>query len=282
MVLLKKLKRPQVGRIGLTQFKPMIRSRHPSHKHLRNTLGLLPFRSLIRLGSEWPGDGKQRVELNSVQSIKNSSSKLLMKRCFDNGKVKTADWIHSTESATIVRWSNERYPVIAKPINGSRGNGIELLKTEGELVSFLKGKNSSHYIFEKYYNFSREYRLHVTKDGCFYTCRKMLKSDVPQGKRFIRNDKTCIWVLEQNPQFNKPNNWKDIELECVKALKAVGLDIGGFDVRVQSSDNKGKVRKNSDFIVIESNSACSHGEVTAVKYREVLIKLLRDKKNGIQ
>jgi len=282
MALKKPLKKKAVARKVITSFRPMIRTRHPSHAHLRKQLQMLPFRSVIRLGSTWSGDGKQRVEINSVQSIKNSASKLLMKKCFTRAGVKTADW-YCDPGVNLKDWARERYPLIAKPINGSRGNGIDLIKDEKELTKWLGSHTFNNYVVEKYYNFNREYRLHVTKDGCFYTCRKMLKSDVPEKNRFIRNDKTCVWILEENANFDKPSNWKDIEAECIKALKAVGLDIGGFDVRVQSSKTaRGKGRANPDFIVIESNSACSHGDKTAVKYRAVLPKLILDKKNNVQ
>lgn len=265
----------------LTSFRPMIFSRHPSHKHLRTDLPLMPFRSIIRFGStNSPTDGKERLQINSVQSVRNSASKLLMKECFTRANVKTADWTHSNQGSAITTWARERYPIIAKPIHGSRGNGISLLKSEAELATWLRSRNCGDYIIEKYYNYNREYRLHVTRNGCFYTCRKMLKSDVPENKRHIRNDSTCSWFMENNPQFNRPANWDTIVAECVKALNAVGLDIGGFDVRVQSeTDKKERARKTCDFIIIESNSACSHGDVTAVKYREELTRLLKQKHN---
>lgn len=266
-----------------THFRPMILTRHPSHKHLRTDLGVFPFRSVIRLGStttltDPTSLAGNRLEINCIQGIKNSASKLLMKRCFTEAKVKTADWIGSTSSEEIITWSKGKFPVLAKLINGSRGNGITMIKSPEELKKCLIGKNLGNYIFEKYYNFTKEYRIHVTEDGCFYTCRKMLKSDVPENKRFIRNDSTCSWFVEQNPEFNKPTNWDKIVAECVKALKAVKLDIAGFDVRVQSDKTaKGEARKEPDFIIIESNSACSHGDLTAVKYTETLKRLLNKK-----
>jgi type I restriction enzyme S subunit len=39
-------------------------------------------------------------------------------------------------------------------------------------------------------NNSREYRLHVTADGCFYACRKMLKADAEE--RWYKNDSNCV------------------------------------------------------------------------------------------
>ena len=76
----------------ITRFRTLVLTRHPSHFPLRERLPLLPFRSIVRLGSTTVRNDKQRVECNSVQSVKNSSSKLLMKQCFTKAGVKTADW----------------------------------------------------------------------------------------------------------------------------------------------------------------------------------------------
>src|SRR5690606_37664702 len=128
----------------------------------------------------------------TVEAIKNSANKLLMKQCFTKHGVKTADWWVIQEHVDILAYPNNAeqyneginlsdlpYPIVAKHIFGSRGTGNYLLKSKEELEAWLPGKTLSNYIFEKYYNYNREYRLHVSKDGCFYTCRKMLKSDTP-------------------------------------------------------------------------------------------------------
>lgn len=277
-----------------TSFKPQVRSRHPSHKWLRENLPLFPFRSIIRLGSTmslqeaYPtktSEQRARIkEINSVEGVKNSSSKLLMKQCFTKAGVKTADWWRygnnrfvSHDMTQNLGISELPYPIIAKSYYGSRGEGNTLINNQQELESWMRGKTVSNYIFEKYYTYNREYRLHVTKNGCFYTCRKMLKRDTPDDKKFQRHDDNCVWIMDTNPDFDKPVNWKEIEADCVKALNSLGLDIAGFDVKVQSAkDGKGKTRSTCEWIVIESGSACSHGEVTKVKYREEIIKLLKN------
>lgn len=246
-------------------------SRHPSHTPLRRSV-LLPFRSLLRLGSTT--ESIIKVQANSAEAVRNSADKRRMKNCFTQAKVKTAEWRDggtSTE-ADIRKWAVELYPIVAKHRFGSRGTGNYLLETEAQLNKWFNGKDLSDYIFEKFYSYVREYRLHVTEDGCFYTCRKMLKNETADDKRWFRNDSNCVWIMETNPQFTKPSNWKAIEAECVKALKAVGLDIGAFDCRVQGPD-----KKEPQFIVLESNSAASFGTVTTQKYLAVLPKVLRKK-----
>jgi len=129
-------------------------------------------------------------------------------------------------------------------------------------------KRLGNYIIERYYNYNKEYRLHVSKDGCFYTNRKMLKTDAEE--RWFRNDSNSVWIREENPKFEKPRNWGVIVNECVKALNAVGLDLGACDVRVQSKNDR------PDFIICEINSAPSFGEITLTKYQNEIKKICAD------
>lgn len=281
----------------LTRFTPRIRSRHPSHSVLRKIgsekpLGLFPFKSVIRFGSASPSRDVD-VEINTTKSIANSASKMRMKNCFFRDGVRTALAyrvgidelkIYVFDSDEEVQFSDLPYPLIAKPFNGSRGNGIKLIKDSDNLLQFMKNHNSRRYLIEKYYNFSREYRLHISKFGCFYTNRKMVKNDTPDDERFVRNDKNCVWILENNlttgepnPMFDKPSNWQEIVDESVKALHAVGLDVGAVDVRTQSPKITGST---VDFIIVEINSAPSFGNITAEMYKKELPRLLTDKWNN--
>lgn len=276
----------------LTGYYAQIRSRHPSHNVFRGKAALkMPFRSVIRFGSTTELDDN-RIEINSTESIKNSASKLRMKNCFTLSNVKTADWYYVRKNnfyhiknhnnqiqEVVIAVENLPYPIVAKAHFGSRGNGNYLLKTQEELQNWMKGKDLSSYLFEKFYSYVREYRIHVSKNGCFYTCRKMLKTDCKEDKNaWQRHDDNCVWMVEENPLFDKPANWDTIVSECVKALQSVGLDIGACDVRVQSAkDSKGNKRKEVDFIIIEINSAPSQGIRTAEEYLKELPKLLKDK-----
>lgn len=276
-------------------YKPQIRTKHPSQDHLRGSLDIQPNRTVIRLGSTttlediYPQgirNGRRIIEINTVEAVKNSASKLRMKQCFTRGNVKTAEWwicnnnIFTDYTNTIKNIENLPYPIVAKSHYGSRGEGNYKLNDEAELRRWMQGKNLSNYIFEKFYNFTREYRIHVTAEGYFYTCRKMLRRDADRNNSWQRHDDNCVWIREENPSFDKPSNWNTIVEHCVRALNATGLDIAGFDVKVQSATTqRGERRENPDFIIIESNSACSHGEITAIKYKEALNRLC-DIKNG--
>ena len=270
-----------------TSFRPKVRSRHPSHSVLRTQLPLLPFKSVVRLGSttEVPDTldkGGRRIECNSIESIKNSASKLRMKECFTKALVKTAKW---TRDRNQIGTEGLEYPIVAKSIFGSRGEGNTLLNTKEEYDLWTKGKDFNHYIFEKFHNYSLEFRLHISEEGCFYACRKALKKDCPENLKWRHHDDTCVWYTEQNADFRRPKNWDDIVADCVKALKAVGADVLSFDVKVQgaTTGKKSKEREYQDYILIECNSASSmdNGKdeisICASKYIEEIPKILRRK-----
>jgi len=267
-----------------SQFRPKIRSRHPSHGVLRGKLTMLPFPSVVRFGSTSKvpdvvtksGKTIKRVEINTPEAVQNSASKFKMKDCFKAGNVKTAEfWKVSEVKASLNSW--DQFPLVAKINFGSRGRGMHKIDNIEQLKTFLNSKDLSGYYFEKFYNYNREYRLHVSVDGCFYTCRKMLKKDTPEDKKYFRNDSNSTWIVETNPDFDRPSNWNTIVSECVKAMQAVGLDVGACDVRVQSENSSKGKRESVDFIIIEINSAPSFGEITAQKYLEELPKILRRK-----
>jgi len=298
--IIKRVKSKKKEEIIGGKFRPMIRSRHPSHERLRTELAKLPFRSVIRLGSttelkDAASLSGSRIELNPAEAIKNSSNKLLMKECFHNQSVLTADWYRFAQDALVMQCKRKdydgpvvfslqdvSYPVVAKSHFGSKGKGNTLIKSQLEFQDFIKKHNVDNYIFEKYCNYNKEYRLHVTKDGCFYSCRKMLKQEFKEHPNsWQRHDDNCVWILEENENFDKPVNWDEIVDNCVKALKSCGLDFGACDLRVQNNiDSDGNKRERCNFIVVEINSAPSFGQVTLEKYKTELIKLLIDKQNG--
>lgn len=249
-----------------------VRSRNKSANQLRR---VIPCRipTVVRLGSFTENDkifkqsdlDRNRFrEINTVKACKTSNDKYLMKRAFDEHNVKTAKWW----TFDNVDEFNENYPLIIKHIHSSKGKGIYYIQNPEEMTEFINSHNDlSNYIIEKYHKFVREYRLHVDKNGCFLTHRKMLKNDATE--RWHRHHINTVWICEENELFDKPSNWDEIVAECQKAIAAVGLDIGCVDVKVQS--NK---QEHPDFIILETNSAPALGEETANKYIARITNLL--------
>lgn len=258
-----------------------VRSRHKSHDVIRKTIPTGGKKVVFRLGSttKLPKNWTPDIEINSEQSIKNASNKIEMKRIFAEKEIPSPLFYEVDNEGTIFFNGvpyvpiEEDFPLIAKRSFRSRGKGMKRLNTQKELDAFIakkvigkQGKNP--YYFEVFANYTREYRLHVSKNGCFYGLRKALRQEYKgTEKAWYRNDSNCVWILETNPMFNKPDSWQQIINDCVKAKDALGLDIGGFDV---------KVAKDGRYKIIEGNSACSFGEITAEKYTNEIKALIAD------
>lgn len=224
-----------------------------------------------------PNSRKPLLEINSPKSCILSNDKIKMKRRFVHAKLPTAEWftVKSINSGRqkIAYWLTQWNSIIVKHKHSSKGNGIYLIENIDDYDKFIQAAERPimEYVFERYYTYSREYRLHVTKDGCFFANRKMLKEDAEV--RWHRHDNNSVWILEDNELFNRPDNWNEIVKSCVSALKSLGLDIAAFDVKVQKSDVK-----NPKWIILESNSAPALGDITREKYKEVLLKMIENGK----
>ena len=77
-----------------------IRTKNYSANPLRRSIET-DYRAIVRLGSLTPLDRifktpRTAIEINTVDAINNSRSKLLMKTCFASGKVPQAEWWRDT------------------------------------------------------------------------------------------------------------------------------------------------------------------------------------------
>jgi hypothetical protein len=289
-------------------FNATVFSRHPSNKKLSKNMVVkgITFKKpvTIRFGSTTPNspffDKHVGIEVNKVEGVINSSDKFRMKALFKRNEVITAPAFMYTNqgffmvsndvknpiSPDAADFNEMKGPFVGKIKKGSQGVGMVLLDDVEELKDFCANFNEykkypeleiadkeiaiSGYIFEQYIPYSREYRIHVSKNKMIYTNRKMLKKDTPDELRYFRNDKNSNWFLEENQEFDKPVNWDKIVAESQKALNAVGLDVGAVDVKVQGSVYKGKKRKDPKFFIIEINSAPSFGDGTMNAYLNVI------------
>ncbi len=225
------------------------------------------FLTLLRLGSfrrfHFPKFAPKIKYINKIEAMEASSNKQMMKRHFTAAGVITAPWCMVSEKdkddARIKEKLNLWKTIIAKHRYSSHGKGIYIIHSMTDYRNFKKNHNVEEYIFERYYTYSREYRVHVYKDKCFYAVRKLLKTGFEKDKgKHLDN---CIFVNEENPKFNKPKTWNKIEKECVKALKSLHLDLGCVDVLVN---------KQGKFIIMEVNSNPGLGEKGLEIYKNFL------------
>ena len=254
----------------------IVRSRNLSCAPLRDII--VPYRVIYRMGSETPTNrifkkkipnGAKVLEINSPDACHISGDKILMKKRFQKGRIRTAKWFtiskgdHNNER--ILYYLNKWNKIIAKHKNSSKGKGIYLITSYKDFLDF-KNKiqyNIEEFVFERYYSYTREYRIHVTKNKYFYATRKVLINGA--DNRWHRHANNSVFLSENNPEFNKPENWDEIVNACISALKALNLDIAAFDV---------KVAKDGKYIILESNSAPALGELGIQKYTEILKEII--------
>lgn len=252
-----------------------VRSRNKSCAPLR--LLTFPGNVVYRMGSVTPLNKiykkipKQVLEINSVQACLLSSNKILMKKRFQKAKVCTAKWFtindNDLHDQRIKFYLDKWDKIIAKRYNSSKGNEIYLITSYDDYIKFCNSVDKvSKYVFEKYYTYTKEYRIHVTKNKCFYASRKMLIKDAQD--RWHRHGNNSVFINEENPLFDKPENWNEIVKGCINALKSLGLDIAAFDV---------KVSKKGEYIIMESNSAPALGEQGIQKYIDILKEYINER-----
>lgn len=248
-----------------------VRSRNVSCRPLRQLM--VPVRTLYRMGSTTPTERVFRsplrcLEINTANGCLISGDKIRMKKAFNECGVHTAEWFVAYNRAdakdkvrrNLLAWN----VIIAKRLNSSGGRGIYLIQRVEDLEQIHD--DITKYIFEKYYNYTKEYRIHVSMFGCFYTSRKMLRNTATV--RWHRHSENSVFINEENPMFDKPSNWDEIVADCVKALKHMQLDIAAFDI---------KCTRDGRFILLESNSAPALGEQGIEKYKNELIKIINYK-----
>jgi biotin carboxylase len=231
---------------------------------------------------------KDYMEINSAKACEISGNKIKMKERFTHGKIATAEWFmlrpesvehnrttdkffSSKVNCALKKWK----AIIVKRYNSSGGKGIFFIQTPEDFDTFYRSEDFcnchplgvKNYIFERYYTYSREYRIHVTEMGCFLADRKMLIEGAED--RWHRHANNSVWISEENPKFDKPTNWNDIVTECINAMKSIGLDVAAFDVKVQNNKHE-----NPKFIILESNSAPSLGEQSLEAYKQILCDII--------
>jgi glutathione synthase/RimK-type ligase-like ATP-grasp enzyme len=252
-----------------------VRTANFTAKPLRKSI-LTDFKAIVRLGSltkterifgRIPGI----IEINTIDAIQNSRSKLRMKECFKQLKVPQAEWWDSIQ-ALGQDTNNLPYPLVVKRVFGFQGRGMELINNQKELNAWInKHRNFDGWYFEKFYNYAREYRLHVAKDiGVFLSWRKLRTKDAKE--RWFFNSINSNWVGEDHKLFDRPRCWKEMEKAACNCVNSTGLDIGAVDIRVQSN-----TQRDPKFIVCEINSAPALGDLGIIKYKEVITKLINNK-----
>lgn len=250
-----------------------VRTRNKSRAKFK-TIQPLMADVILRLGSTTPTEditrNKSYITINSVEACAISADKMEMKRRFIRSKIDTAKYFNLKDytESKFDKLTNGKKAII-KRLNSSKGNGIYLIESKEDIIKFLKAHKAhlSNYIIERYYTYTREYRLHVTQEGYFSADRKMLLKTAKV--RWHRHDSNSVWIKEDNPMFDKPICWDKLVDHSVRACKACGLDICAVDVKIQS--NK---KDDPKFIILETNSAPGLSDRTIDLYINEINKMI--------
>ena len=139
-------------------YNPRIRTKNSTAKDLRSSgtgIGRFTKKSVIRLGSLTKTEGvfknipsEDIIEVNTVDSIKNSRNKLLMKQCFAEAETPQSDWfIWENENTFINQITNETIDIsdllnilssglLMKRVCGFKGKGMYLIKNMEDWEAF--------------------------------------------------------------------------------------------------------------------------------------------------
>lgn len=211
---------------------------------LRNLL--FSKRILLRLGSTTPLISKFKyLEINSIEGVRTSANKITMKKAFDSANIRHSEWINSASKDNIRNFYNKHKILIAKHKHSSKGKDIYYIDSIEFLEDFMNKVNLKDFVFEKYYFFPNEYRVHIdVNHGCFYSCKKIIKEDAEIQWHKHADNSVFVLVTEE---YKLPECWNDLINDCIKVLKEMKLTIACFDI----------LCCNNDFIIVESNTAPS-------------------------
>lgn len=181
------------------------------------------------------------IQINSREAVECAKDKFRMKQRFSENNIPTLPSIRiSSIQEALTLYQTIEFPCVVKPISRSGGIGTMLINNIDELARNLDIINNQAYI-EPLFNTTSEYRIHVSSNnGVFFSVKK------------IKRNKRDLFITRQNHtntrEFVRPRLWNAIEDACVRALSAIGLDLGAFDVGYNSEGNH-------SFVIHEVNTA---------------------------
>ena len=153
------------------------------------------------------------------------------------------------------------YPLVMKMNSHSRGRGMLLIKTPDDLPSDLssQGFHSSQFHFEEYHKIRREYRAHVVGDKVIMLDRKVRKEGFE--RHWLKNKEHGYRNLKAKDSMISD----DVRLECIKAVKYLGLVFGAVDFGITS---------DGELFIFEVNSCPGMRTKTKKVYSEAITEYL--------
>lgn len=241
---------------------------------LRYPIGRFPFMVDVSFAGKTP-TRTGALRINTFASVKNSANKITSKKlwgdCIPHSRPfkELKAFVFDGEFRVDQFEELFIYPLVAKRTNTSKGKGFTYIKSYEDLENFLSNAENApyfkHYYFESFFEFDKEYRVHVspwlqdrriiynytrpstngieniikdTSNGCIFMSQKKLKQEAyDRGVRHTtRGGKYDDIVFSS--RFT-PQSWMNSMIhDAIEAIKLLGLDFGFIDVGYNSSTNQ--------------------------------------------
>jgi len=241
-----------------------------THNKLVNKIEY-PEPAMVRMGYGWNKNAdNNKLVINSYNAIITCINKWETKKTWLNNNINTPAAYYYDKENNKVRsvteydviepktFAENRLPIIQKLAGQRRwGEGMKLINTKKKFMNSLKNYEHKKY-YELFFNYPNEYRVHVSLLGEVHAAQKI------QWKK--QKNKWCYdsRTIDFTSYFKIPKWWDKMIMECIKAIKLIKLDIGGFDIKGD----------NNDFTILEVNSAPSLSETSGNKYIVHIPRLL--------
>lgn len=154
------------------------------------------------------------ITYNCMDAIKNATDKKLSRQLFMQKDVRTARLV-TPDTVTP-----NQFPVIARPFVHSKGRNFVVLT---DMVDFRNHYNrlNNEWYYSEFINKEREFRVHCAHGKVLAVMEKPAGVGIAWNR--ARNHEAFVRIY-QNSYI------KDVCLQALNAMKAVGLDFGGVDV----------------------------------------------------
>lgn len=226
----------------------------------RYPVGRYAYRVNIAFGKDVPKNRNQYLTINTIDSIRKSSNKIVTKEIWRENDINC----HATFARFKSFLNPEGYfeysyfcdifdfpdkPVLIKTANLSRGRGMELIQNADDLgeyfrTFFRKEERTKNKIFiESFFKNTREFRIfcshHIEETTTINILNRV--ETFPKGvflayEKVNRSDsENNHWARNHNPNisfttsFARPSKWEEMCEQAVKAVKVLGLDFGFID-----------------------------------------------------
>lgn len=134
-------------------------------------------------------------------------------------------YLFMTKADVKISLDRLTFPLILKPVNGVRGNGIYKFENKEEIISFLDNEMTSHFfypnILQKYIENDGDYRV-VVLGGEVIACVKKNRAEGSVISNMSKgNEAVSIDINELSSDL------KDL---AIKSAQAIGIEFAGVDI----------------------------------------------------